>query len=275
MKQKKIGVIGTGNMGSAIVYSMAKNITDCSITVYDKSQEKINLIDSIVDNCSGAGKIEKVKSINFLAELSDTIIFAVKPQDIDTILNKEAKNFENKNVITIIAGKPIQLFAEKLQNKNICRFMPNIAALCGKSATGIAFNENADKNFINDATEIANSFGSSFIIPEKLMSAFTGLSGSGIAFVYQFIHALAMGGVTTGINYAQSLDIALSVAEGAINSIRKSGKNPAELITTVSSPAGTTIEGIKVLESNCFNSTVMGAVIAASKRSDEIEKINF
>jgi pyrroline-5-carboxylate reductase len=274
MKQKRIGIIGIGNMGGAIASSLVKPLACFTVALYDKSREKLNsfTVSGNSKNCEEPQNLKKAESLPALAELSDTIIFAVKPQDIEELLQEAGALFKNKNIITIIAGKPIELFAKYLQTDNICRYMPNIAALCGKSATALSFNKNADKNFMDDALEIANSFGSAFIIPEKLLSAFTGLSGSGIAFVYQFIHALAMGGVTAGIHYKESLDISLVVLDGAVKSIHESGKNPMDLVTKVSSPAGTTIAGLQILESSSFNSAVMEAVFAASKRAKEIEK---
>jgi pyrroline-5-carboxylate reductase len=99
----------------------------------------------------------------------------------------------------------------------------------------------------------------------------TGLSGSGIAFAFAFIHALAMGGVKTGLGYAQACDVAIQVVEGAAAVLRGTKDTPANLIAKVCSPAGTTIAGIEALEEAAFTAAVMRAVEEAAARADELE----
>jgi pyrroline-5-carboxylate reductase len=150
--------------------------------------------------------------------------------------------------------------------------MPNIAAQSRCSSTAVSFHEKADEEFKNTAILIAESIGKVFIIPEKQMAAFTALSGSGIAFVFQFIHALAMGGVKVGISYDDSVKISADVLKGAYETLKDTGKMPMDLVTAVSSPAGTTIEGLSVLEEKAFNSAVVDAVFASFNRATEISK---
>ena len=267
-----IGILGFGNMGEAIAKGVLKTHPDCKIFVYDKSKEKMENIFS--------SYIEKTQSYKELFTYADTIIFAVKPQDINIVLEEITSSSSasscssGKNIISIIAGKPISLFAQKIKTNNICRFMPNIAAQSSSSSTAVSFYKKADEEFKKGAIVIAESIGRAFVIPEKQMAAFTALSGSGIAFVFQFIHALAMGGERAGLSYDDSLKISAEVLKGAYETLKSSGKMPADLVTAVSSPAGTTVKGLSVLEEKAFNSAVADAVLAAFNRAVEIEKLS-
>jgi len=136
----------------------------------------------------------------------------------------------------------------------------------------VSFGEEADAGFKKDALEIARAVGVPFEIPEKQMAAFTGLSGSGIAYVFSFIHALAMGGVNAGIKYDDSLAIAIATVEGAVAVMKSADTHPAELVSRVASPGGTTIEGIRALEQAGFNAAVMEAVSAAARKAALMEK---
>jgi len=152
--------------------------------------------------------------------------------------------------------------------------MPNIAAQRGCSSTAISFYEKADKEFKESAILIAESIGSAFIIPENQMAAFTALSGSGIAFVFQFINALAMGGEKSGIPFDDSIKISASVFKGAYETLINSGKTPMDLVASVSSPSGTTVAGLSVLKEKGFDTTVTDAVFASFNRAVEIEKLS-
>jgi len=263
---KSIGILGFGNMGEAIAKGIIKTHPDCIVFAYDKSKEKLEKL--------FPPNIKITQSCKEFFSCVDTIIFAVKPQDISLLL-EEIKPFSSrKKIISIIAGKSISFFAKRIKTNNICRFMPNIAAQSGFSSTAISFYEKAEDSFKTSAMIIAESIGSAFIIPEKQMAAFTALSGSGIAFVFQFIHALAMGGVKTGISYNDSLKISASIFVSAYETLKNTGKMPIDLVTSIASPSGTTIEGLSVLEERAFNSTVMDAVFESFIRASEIEELS-
>ncbi|MCF6335465.1 MAG: pyrroline-5-carboxylate reductase, partial [Spirochaetales bacterium] len=174
---------------------------------------------------------------------------------------------------SIAAGKTIKYFEEKTGSTNIIRFMPNIAATVGKSIVAVAYGEKSDQEFRHEAMVIADSIGKALPLAESQMSAFTGLSGSGIAYVFSFIHALALGGTEQGIPYNESLEIAIQTVNGA-TALLSSGmkkENPIELLTRVISAGGTTIAGVKALENGKLTSTVMEAVKKASARARELE----
>jgi len=261
----KIGILGFGNMGEAIVKGIIKKHPDAAITVFDKSEEKLKRSVSVY-------RTYAAESMKELFASSETVILAIKPQDTEAFLKEIAGYSKSKNIISVIAGKATGIFSDSLKTDNICRFMPNLAAQCGKAVTAISFHENTEEGFIPEAVEIAESFGKAVVIPEKLMPAFTALSGSGIAFVFQFIHAMAMGGVRAGFTYNESINIALSAAEGAVETVKASGISPSDLVTAVASPSGTTIEGLRILEGSGFNASVMDAVYASYRRAAEIEE---
>jgi pyrroline-5-carboxylate reductase len=261
-----IAILGFGNMGEAIAKGVIKAHPDCKIFVYDKLKQKTENIFS--------DKIKKCDSYKELFNSADTIIFAVKPQDISLLLEETAPFSAGKSVISIIAGKPISFFAQKVKTNNICRVMPNIAAQAGCSSTAVSFHKDADAAFKNNAVLIAESIGSVFIIPENQMAAFTALSGSGIAFVFQFIHALALAGERAGLSHNDSLKISAEILRGAYETLKDAGKTPVDLVTAVSSPSGTTIAGLAVLEEKAFNTTVADAVLASFARAVEIEKLS-
>jgi len=262
----KLGIIGFGNMGQSIAGGLVKALDSIEIAVVEKDPAK-------------AGQAEKMDNIRLFEKadesffsFSDYIVIAIKPQDLPELFVDISQYTREKEIISIAAGKSINYFQKNLKTEKIIRFMPNLAASIGKAVVGIAFSAQADTAFRNAAFTIAKALGTPVELPERSMSAITGLSGSGIAYVFQFIHSLAMGGVREGIPYEKALNIALGTVEGATEVLQQSGEHPAALLSKVTSPNGTTIEGITALEENAFTASVMQAVHRASKRADELEQ---
>lgn len=260
---KTLGIIGFGNMGLAFAEGL-KN-TGIEIAVTDVKQDKLKT----------AEEKYKIKTFNTNKELisfSDIIILAVKPQELNRLSGESGNICKGKKLISIIAGKSIKSISEKFNADSVARFMPNLAARNRKALVGISFGSNTDKKFKEDCMKIAEAVGYPCEIDESLMPAVTGLSGSGIAYVFSFIHALALGGVSSGINYTKALEIAIAAVEGGVEVLKNSGDNPVEWLSRVVSPAGTTISGVKELEKNNFTYSVMKAVEAAAERASELEK---
>jgi len=261
-----IGIIGVGNMGAAIAKGMKIKFPDSVIGIMDTDNQKAERI------CESVfGKIFKPGNYQEFCSYSDIIILAVKPQYLDGLLEKLIKYTKNKKIISIAAGKTIDYFEEKTGSKNVIRFMPNIAATVGESIVAISTGKDATDDFIKEATDIAESIGRAIILSESLMSAFTGLSGSGIAYVFSFIHAMALGGTEQGIPYDQSIEIAIQTVNGATALLSKDKENPISLLTKVCSAGGVTIAGVKALEEGKLTATVMDAVKKARDRADELE----
>ncbi len=264
----KIGIIGVGNMGFAIAEGLKKNQSNTDIAIMDTDSTKAEEVSKTIGcRLFVAGDYEAFCSY------TDIIILAVKPQYLKSLFKGLSEFTGNKKIISIAAGKTIEYFEKNTGSTNIIRFMPNIAATVGESITAVAFGEKADPEFRKEAINIAESIGKALPLSESQMSAFTGLSGSGIAYVFSFIHALALGGTEQGISYNESLKIAIQTVNGA-TALLDSGarqENPVELLTRVISAGGTTIAGVKALEKGKLTATVMDAVQKASKRAGELE----
>ncbi len=270
---EKIGIIGFGNMGEAFAAGLRARLPEKKLVVVEKlptragvARDRYKVLD-----CTGDW-------VQFFSH-ADVVILAVKPQDADSLLREISSYSQGKRFISIMAGKQLSFLQTHLHTPYLSRFMPNLAAMHGKAAIGVSFPEGSStpspemESFRAECLQIAEAVGKPIQIPERLMPMMTGLSGSGIAFVFQFIHAMALGAVKTGFGYPAALETTLQVMEGAVEVLRKTGESPSAWITRVTSPAGTTIEGLQVLEENAFTATVMGAVEAASRRAKELEGV--
>jgi pyrroline-5-carboxylate reductase len=260
---KRIGLIGFGYMGSAFAAGLKKN-KNFRLAVYELKEERIQL-------ARNKYKLEVLATSKELLTNSDIIILAVKPQELLTLFRDAGAASTGKKFISIIAGKTSAYIQKQLNAGEVARFMPNLAAQERKALVGISFSESASAEFKQDCLQIALAIGTPCELPESLMPAVTGLSGSGIAFVFSFLHALALGGVEAGIAYPKALDIALATVEGAVAVVKNGGQNPITWLSQVISPAGTTIKGIRALEEQGFTPSVMSAVREAAKRAVELE----
>ena len=150
--------------------------------------------------------------------------------------------------------------------------MPNIAATRGLALVGAAVHREAAAEFRDRALAIAGSVGTCVEVPESQLAGITGLCGSGIAFVFAFVHAMTLGGVYAGLGYDAALPMTLQTLRGATALLEEAGASPTHLLTRVTSPGGTTIEGIDALEQGGFAATVMRAVKRAADRAVELER---
>jgi pyrroline-5-carboxylate reductase len=258
-----IGIIGFGNMGTALYKGLASAQSDYTIVVADCAAHKAEL----------AHKKYKLKTVDTkeLVARADIVVIAVKPQELTGLVAEIKQISKNKRFISIVAGKRIDYFTKELATAQVIRFMPNLAAVKSLSAVGISFGIKVKKEFREHALSIAGAIGVPYAITEELMPAVTGLSGSGIAYVFAFIHALALGGVHAGFKYEDALAITLTTVEGAAALLKDSGQHPIEALSKVISPSGTTIQGIKALEELGFTSAVMNAVTKAAERAKDFE----
>ena len=256
-----VGIIGYGNMGEAIAQGLVRNKL-AAVHVYQTE---------------GANKAKALKnkrltvhdSLASLAGACPILLIAVKPQIVPEVLEQLKPLARGRSFISVAAGLSTATFQKQLGDQ-VVRFMPNLAAKAGKSVVGVSAGAGCGEPFITQALAIADAVGSAVLIPERLMAAITGLSGSGIAFVFHFIHAMALGGVREGFAYPQALSVALDTVEGAVALLRDTGEHPAAFESRVCSPAGTTIEGVNALEHGGLTSTVIAAVSAASRRAQEL-----
>lgn len=266
---ENIGIIGFGNMGEAFAAGLKGISPDMRLGVFEKVPSRVAAAKERF------GAEDYTASLEKLLAFADVVILAVKPQDVLGVLKELSPLSGNRKFLSIVAGKTIDFYRKHLDTPYIARLMPNLAAMYQKAAVGVSFPDSSDTgglaSFRREVLALAGALGEPLEIPERLMPMMTGLSGSGIAFVFSFVHALAMGGVKTGLGYDKALGVALKVVEGAVEVMRKTGENPGALIAKVASPAGTTIAGLQALEEAAFTASVMRAVEEASLRAEELE----
>ena len=249
-------------MGSAIAQALSSE-KDWQVSVFDTDKAKLDSL----SGCTIATSMEE------LLQSEDLLLLAVKPQVLPSlypILRKAGSR--QKRWISIAAGVSLETLTENLGTEEVVRFMPNLAAQVRQSVTAVTPSLKASEFLQKDSLEIAELFGSAFSLPEDQIAAFTGISGSAIAYVFQFFHALAMGGVAEGIPYPQALAIARDTCLSAAALQKKDHANPVGLATMVCSAGGTTIEGMQALAVGNFDATVMAAVSASSAKFRLLEE---
>ena len=181
------------------------------------------------------------------------------------------KERSSKLFISIAAGIKIDDLKKSLKNDDrVIRVMPNTPAMIGQGASAQSKGKNATESDAEFVSKILNAVGISIEVPEKQLDAVTGLSGSGPAYIYTVIEALADGGVLVGLPKEKALTLAAKTVIGAAEMVMKSDEHPAKLRDQVASPGGTTIAGLAALESGKLRSTLIEAVKAATKRSEEL-----
>ena len=261
----KIGCIGTGAMGGAIMRAVCKKYDVSQIKVTDKNVEMGKAFAAE----TGATFVENNKDVLDC----DYIFLAVKPQFLGDVFAEIAGNISNKAVvISMAAGIKIEKLESWAPKARFIRMMPNVCAQIGEAMTAITYKDNISEAEAKTVMEILNSAGKVEVVLEKLMDIVTALGGSGPAFVFMFIEALADAAVRCGMPRAQAYTYAAQVVYGSAGMVMESGKIPAALKDMVCSPAGTTIEGVAALEKNGFRNAVIEAVTAACDRSIALGK---
>ena len=260
---KRIGIIGFGIMGEAFATGFMRKLPRLSLLVHDAKQDRREAAARIRGLSVAASASEVLQG-------SDITVLAIKPQDFAAFAEEVRGRSGGKAVISILAGRKIQAISDSLGTDQVARFMPTLAAVKSASMVGVSLHPGAEARMRTDVLELAGALGTALEIPEKLMSAMTGVSGSGLAFVFQFVHAMAQGGVAAGFDYRTALAVAVAGLEGAA-SLLKDGAHPMELASRVTSPAGTTIQGVRALEKGGFTAAVMEAVEAAARKAADFE----
>ena len=261
----KIGCIGTGAMGGAIMRAICKKYDVNQIKVTDKNSK----MGKAFAEETGAQFVESNKDVLDC----DYIFLAVKPQflgDVFTEIGNEIH--ENSVVISMAAGVKIEKLQAWAPKARFIRMMPNVCAQINEGMTAIAYNSNITQAEADTAIEILSTAGKVEVVLEKLMDCVTAVSGSGPAFVFMFIEAMADAAVRCGMPRAQAYTYAAQTVYGSAGMVMQSGKIPAALKDMVCSPAGTTIEGVAALEKNGFRNAVIEAITAACNRSIELGK---
>ncbi|WP_019176184.1 pyrroline-5-carboxylate reductase [Methanomassiliicoccus luminyensis] len=266
---KKFGFIGAGNMAEALMKGMIAGgvATADELIASEVVAERRDYMAKSLGITLTADNVEVVRE-------AKTIVLAVKPNIVGLVLD-ELKPLltEEHLIISIAAGVKISFVEAHLNwGVRVVRVMPNQPCLVGASASGFALGKSAKKEDKDLVQKMLNSVGIAYAMDEKLLDAVTGLSGSGPAYVYLVIEALSDGGVLAGLPRDIATALAAQTVLGAAKTVLDTKGHPAQFKDMVASPAGTTIEGMKVLEERAVRGAFIDAVEAATKRSLELGK---
>lgn len=257
----KFGFIGCGKMAAALVRG--------AISSKAIDREAIIVTDCMPDAASKLAKDAGVRAVGTNAELSgaaDVLLLCVKPADAVAALRDAGAN--GKLIISIVAGLPIAALQDAAGARaRVIRVMPNTAVLVHKGAAAYARGKGVTTEDADLAEKIFRAVGTIFQVKEDLLDVVTGLSGSGPAYVYLVIEALADGGVLMGLPRDLSLKLAAQTVAGAAEMVLQTGIHPAALRDMVTSPGGTTIAGLEALEARSARAAFVAAVRAGTERA--------
>lgn len=264
---KKIGFIGAGNMGSAIIGGLVQK----SIV----SANHIYAVNSHQDKTVAVAKkfgINAAKSIKELVQVSDIVVIGVKPKVVSTVL-AEALPFITKDtvIVSVAAGVTLESLESVVgSDKKIVRIMPNLPSLVGEGVSSITPNAKIEKEDLDNIKTMFNSLGKAEVVSEDLIHAVVGVSGSAPAYVFMFIEALADSAVQGGMPREQAYTFAAQAVLGSAKMVLETGINPGALKDMICSPAGTTIEAVCELEKRGFRSAVIEGAKAAMLKSQQM-----
>jgi len=267
LSDKRLVIIGGGNMGEAILKGLiaAQLIKPQQITVTDIIEVRLGYlrdtytVQALTDNVTAVAP-------------ADLIILAVKPQDIAQTIQGMASVVDDQKVVISIAAGVSTAKIESAFGKpvRVVRVMPNTPALVLAGAAGLCVGSHATPVDLEVARILFDALGRTVVVAEYLMDAVTGLSGSGPAYIFVLIEALADGGVKMGLSREAALTLAAQTVYGSAKLLLETGLHPGELKDRVTSPAGTTIAGLHALEARAFRGAVIDAVERATLRSREL-----
>ena len=269
LRDHSIGFIGGGNMGEALIRGLiaASLFPAEKVFAYDVIPARIQYLEMEFG-------ITGRHSIGELAESSSIIMLAVKPQVMSQVLDTLRAHLSHKPlVISIAAGIALSILEGRLPDKtSVVRVMPNAPALVQKGASALSRGKAVSAAQMEMSLALFRAVGKAVEVEEKLMDTVTGLSGSGPAFVLLVIEALIDAGVFMGLPRQTARELVVQTFIGTSMMLEITGKHPADLKDMITSPGGTTIHGLQVLESYSVRGALMECVEAASKRSAELGK---
>lgn len=263
---KKLGFIGAGNMAEAMMRGLLRSglVTPSDLWASDVNTERLAQLRETHGLHTGTN-LE-------VARAADVVVLAVKPQIMDRVLREIAPEIGRERVvISIAAGVPVEAIERRLHPPTrIIRSMPNTPALVSQGATALAPGPHATEEDLELAVRIFRSVGQTVVVDESQLDAVTGLSGSGPAYVFLVIEALADAGVKVGLSRKDAMTLATQTVLGSAHLLKETGLHPGVLKDQVTSPGGTTIAGLHTLEAGGLRTTLIDAVEAATRRAQEL-----
>lgn len=254
-----IGFIGLGNMASAMVRGIAaaqlEGVTLCGHNPHPEKAKEL------AEQCG----LRLLPSNQAVLDASDVVVLAVKPQILESVLAELAPP-PGRLFISVAAGKELAWLEARLGQAAIIRVMPNINAVVGASVTGWCVNDAVSDEQKALAATLLGTFGTAVEVPEKFMGIVSAIGGAAPAYTYLYINALAEAAVQAGMPKGMAVEIAAAMAEGSGRMVRLSGQHPWALIDRVTSPGGTTVEGLLALQQGGFEPAVHAAVQAVLEK---------
>jgi pyrroline-5-carboxylate reductase len=264
---RKLGIIGAGKIGEALAAGVAAKglVAKGDIVLADRFEARC----AELAQRTGFRVIMDNKEV---ARASDAIILSVKPKDVtDALAEIEAELVPGKLLISVAAGVSLELLESAVpKGVPVIRTMPNMAVAIGEGMTVLSPGASVGKADLDWATELFRSVGRALVLEEQYMDAVTGLSGSGPAYVYMIIESLADGGLKLGLPRDVAFELAAQTVLGAARNVLVTGEHPAKLKDMVTTPAGTTIEGVLELEAGGLRVTLVNAVVKAAERARQL-----
>ena len=266
--RSSIAFIGGGNMAEALAVGIAR--------ARIIPAESIIISEPVPERCSHLQERHGFTTTdrNTQAAIAGgTIFLAVKPQILPDVLKEIAPSINAEQlVISIAAGTTLKMLQSALPEIPVIRSMPNTPALVGSGATVISPGQSVHADMTHWAVELFHAVGTCHVLPEDLLDAVTGLSGSGPAYIFRTAEALIEAGMSVGIPAEESAGLVKQTIMGAARMMMETEKSPTELLEMVTSPGGTTEAGLTAMEEGDFGETVVEAVMAATKRAKELGK---
>ncbi len=267
-KRTEIAFLGSGNMSEAIIEGIldAGLFKASALLAADTSSERLEILQARYGIRTTLSNREAVREASL-------VFLGVKPGVVEDVLAEIKSELGDKTLVSIAAGVPLQRLAAGLMREaRIIRAMPNAPAQVQRGATVLAPGKGVGKKIIKQVMGLFEAVGKTWILDEQHLDAVTGLSGSGPAFVFMVIEAMADGGVKAGLPRQVALSLAAQTVLGAAQMVLETGDHPAQLKDFVASPAGTTISGLHQLEKGKIRAAFIAAVEAATQRAKDLGK---
>lgn len=262
----KVGFIGAGNMGGAILKGALKNgFLSCKdVMVFDVNQQ-------LLADWKQTFQVQPAQSNMHLAQMCDWIVLAVKPVFLSAVLQEIKPYLKDQKVVSIAAGWSVEMLKNACgEEVQLLRVMPNTPALVGAGFTALCEETNLDAPSLDWARRLFETLGVVQLVPERLMDAVIAVSGSSPAYVFMFIEAMADAAVKLGMPRAMAIEAAAQAVMGSARMVLETKQHPAVLKDQVCSPGGTTIEAVQMLEEKGMRSAVMSAMCACAEKNQRM-----
>lgn len=263
---RKLAVIGVGNMAKAIIAGITSaELSVSEFLLFDKSPEALEALPKNDRFCYPS-------SISKAVSDADCVLLSVKPQNYPEVLSeiRASQGYKNKLYISIAAGITAKSVSDSLDGATVIRVLPNLPMTVGKGVSAICKNPDADAESFSFVNDVFSSAGSTIIIDEEEMNRIIGVTSSSPAYVFKFIDAICKGAERQGLEGDTLVDTVCDMLIGSAMLLKSTRESPSLLISRVASKGGTTEQAIKVLNDKDFDNIIAEAMIACTKRADEL-----